>query len=144
MNKLLAILLLVPTLALAQKTPQGVTYDAQIIRVSDGDTIVISAPFLPAPLKPELAVRIYGVDTPEKGFRGQCESEKQRGEAASAFTKNLVSKSTQRQVVLYGWDKFGGRVLGDIILNGQSLRTQLIQNGFAREYYGDAKQSWCQ
>jgi endonuclease YncB( thermonuclease family) len=144
MKKLLAILLLVPTLALAQKTPQGVTYDAQIIRVSDGDTIVISAPFLPAPLKPELAVRIYGVDTPEKGFRGQCESEKQRGEAASAFTKNLVSKSTQRQVTLYAWDKFGGRVLGDIILNGQSLRTLLIQNGFAREYYGDAKQSWCQ
>jgi endonuclease YncB( thermonuclease family) len=144
MKKLLAILLLVPTMALAQKTPQGVLYDAQIIRVSDGDTIVIAAPFLPAPLKPELAVRIFGVDTPEKGFRGQCESEKQRGEAASLFTKQLVAASTQRQVVLYSWDKFGGRVLGDIILNGQSLRTQLIQNGFAREYYGDAKQSWCQ
>jgi endonuclease YncB( thermonuclease family) len=127
----------------AQKQPKGVTYDAQIIRVSDGDTIVISAPFLPAPLKPELAVRIYGVDTPEKGFRGQCESEKQRGEAASQFTKQAVSASTQRQVVLYGWDKFGGRVLGDIILDGQSLRTSLIQNGFAREYFGDAKQSWC-
>jgi endonuclease YncB( thermonuclease family) len=143
MSKLLAILLLVPALAFAQKTPKGVMYDAQILRVSDGDTIVIAAPFLPQPLKPELAVRIYGVDTPEKGFRGQCESEKQRGEAASAFTKGLVNTSQQRQVVLYGWDKFGGRVLGDIILNGQSLRAQLIANGFAREYYGDAKQSWC-
>jgi endonuclease YncB( thermonuclease family) len=143
MKKLLAMLMLMPALAFAQKAPQGVTYDAQIIRVSDGDTIVIAAPFLPAPLKPELAVRIYGVDTPEKGFRGQCESEKQRGEAASAFTKNVVSKSTQRQVTLYAWDKFGGRVLGDIILNGQSLRAMLIQNGYAREYYGDAKQSWC-
>jgi endonuclease YncB( thermonuclease family) len=143
MKKLLAVLLLVPTLALAQKTPKGVVYDAQILRVSDGDTVVIAAPFLPQPLKPELAVRIYGVDTPEKGFRGQCDSEKQRGEAASVFTKNLVQASQQRQVVLYGWDKFGGRVLGDIILNGQSLRSQLIANGFAREYYGDAKQSWC-
>ena len=143
MKKLLLLLLVLPTLAFAQKTPQGVTYDAQIIRVSDGDTIVIAAPFLPAPLKPELAVRIYGVDTPEKGFRGQCDSEKQRGEAASAFTKKLVQASQQRQVILYGWDKFGGRVLGDIILNGQSLRAQLIANGFAREYYGDAKQSWC-
>jgi endonuclease YncB( thermonuclease family) len=144
MKKLLAILLLVPTLALAQKTPKGVLYDAQIVRVSDGDTIVIAAPFLPAPLKPELAVRIFGVDTPEKGFRGQCEAEKQRGESASQFTKQLVNQSTQRQVVLYSWDKFGGRVLGDIILNGQSLRALLIQNGHAREYYGDAKQSWCQ
>jgi len=144
MKKLLALLLLVPVLAFAQKAPQGVTYDAQIVRVTDGDTVVIAAPFLPAPLKPELAVRVYGVDTPEKGFRGQCDSEKQRGEAASVFTKNLVNSSQQRQVILYGWDKFGGRVLGDIILNGKSLRAQLIANGFAREYYGDAKQSWCQ
>jgi endonuclease YncB( thermonuclease family) len=140
---LLALAITFTGLAHAQKTPKGVMYDAQIIRVSDGDTIVIAAPFLPQPLKPELAVRIYGVDTPEKGFRGQCDSEKSRGEAASVFTKNLVQASQQRQVVLYGWDKFGGRVLGDIILNGQSLRAQLIANGFAREYYGDAKQSWC-
>ncbi len=143
MKKLLTILLLLPTFALAQKTPQGVTYDAQIVRVSDGDTIVIAAPFLPAPLKPELAVRIFGVDTPEKGHRAQCPSEDARGQAASEFTKKAVSASTQRQVVLYGWDKFGGRVLGDIILNGQSLRTMLIKNGFAREYFGEAKQSWC-
>jgi endonuclease YncB( thermonuclease family) len=144
MKKLLLILLALPALALAQKTPNGVTYDAQIVRVSDGDTIVIVAPFLPAPLKPELAVRIYGVDTPEKGFRGQCDSEKQRGEAASVFTKNLVQASQQRQVILYGWDKYGGRVLGDVLLNGVSLRQQLIANGYAREYYGEAKQSWCQ
>lgn len=125
------------------KTPDGVLYEAVIVRVNDGDTVVIAAPFLPPPLKQELAVRIYGVDTPEKGFRAQCPSEDQRGQAASAFTKNLVNKSAKRQVVLYGWDKFGGRVLGDIILDGQSLRAQLIQNGFAREYFGEAKQSWC-
>ena len=143
MKKLLLVLLATPLLAFAQKTPQGVTYDAQIVRVSDGDTVVIAAPFLPAPLKPELAVRIFGVDTPEKGHRAQCPSEDARGQAASEFTKKAVSASTQRQVVLYGWDKFGGRVLGDIILNGQSLRTMLIKNGFAREYFGEAKQSWC-
>jgi len=143
MKKVLAILMLLPALAMAQKTPQGVVYDAQIVRVNDGDTVVIAAPFLPAPLKPELAVRVYGVDTPEKGFRAQCPSEDARGKAASEFTKNAVNASTQRQVVLYSWDKFGGRVLGDIILNGQSLRAMLIANGFAREYYGDAKQSWC-
>jgi micrococcal nuclease len=144
MKKLLAILLLVPTLALAQKTPQGVMYDAVILRVSDGDTVVIAATFLPAPLKPQLAVRIFGVDTPEKGFRAKCESENQRGMAASEYTKQFVKASKQRQVVLYDWDKFGGRVLGDIILDGQSLRAGLIANGYAREYYGDAKQSWCQ
>jgi endonuclease YncB( thermonuclease family) len=135
MKKLFLTLLLatVTIPALAQKMPKNsATYDAQIIRVTDGDTIVISAPFLPQPLKPELAVRVFGVDTPEKGHRAQCPSEAQRGEQASAFTKNAV-KST----------KFGGRVLGDIVLDGVSLRSELIRNGFAREYYGDAKQSWC-
>ena len=147
MKKLLLLLLAVPLLAVAQKTPQGVTYDAQILRITDGDTVVIAAPFLPKPLKPELAVRVFGVDTPEKGFRAQCESEKQRGEAASAFTKNAITTAAAQggkfQATLYGWDKFGGRVLGDILVNGQSLRAALIANGFAREYYGEAKQSWC-
>jgi endonuclease YncB( thermonuclease family) len=136
-------LLAVSSLVFAQKAPQGVMYEAQVIKVTDGDTVVIAAPYLPQPLKPQLAVRVYGVDTPEKGHRAQCPSEAQRGEQASAFTKNIVSKSVKRQVILYGWDKFGGRVLGDMILDGQSLRAQLIANGFAREYYGEAKQSWC-
>ena len=144
MKQWISILLLaVSSLAFAQKQPQGVTYDAQILNVTDGDTVVISAPFLPAPLKPQLAVRVFGVDTPDKGHRAQCPIEAQRGEQASAFTKNLVAKSVKRQVILYSWDKFGGRVLGDMILDGKSLRAQLIANGFAREYYGEAKQSWC-
>jgi endonuclease YncB( thermonuclease family) len=145
MKKLLLTfaLLLCASTSYAQKTPQGVLYDAKIIRVTDGDTVVIAAPYLPAPIKPEIAVRVFGVDTPEKGFRGQCDSEKQRGEAASVFTKNAIASTQKHQVMLYGWDKFGGRVLGDLILNGVSLRAELIRNGFAREYYGDAKQSWC-
>jgi len=147
MKRFLLLLLVVPVLAFAQKTPKGATYDAQILRVTDGDTVVIAAPFLPAPLKPELAIRVYGVDTPEKGHRAMCPSEAQRGEAASAFTKNAINSAAagggKFQVTMYGWDKFGGRVLGDLLINGQSLRAALIANGFAREYYGEAKQSWC-
>jgi endonuclease YncB( thermonuclease family) len=125
------------------KQKQGVTYDANITRVIDGDTVAFEAPWLPAPLKKELSIRVFGVDTPEKGHRAQCPSEAQRGEAASKFTKDAISASQKRQVVLMSWDKYGGRVLGDVILNGQSLRMMLISNGFAREYYGEAKTSWC-
>jgi endonuclease YncB( thermonuclease family) len=140
---LLAAVIAVPAFAQSKMPKKSATYDAQIIRVSDGDTIVIAAPFLPQPLKPELAVRIFGVDTPEKGHRAQCPAEAQRGEMASQYTKQLVQSGQQFQVILYGWDKFGGRVLGDIIVNGQSVRAGLIQNGLGREYYGEAKQSWC-
>ena len=147
MKKLLILItaLMVSVGAYAQKkTPEMKVYDYPITRVIDGDTVEFSAPFLPAPLKPKLAVRVFGVDTPEKGFRAQCESEKQRGEAATAFTKKVITESKTARVALIDWDKFGGRVLGDIILdNNVSLRALLIQNGFAREYYGEAKQSWC-
>jgi endonuclease YncB( thermonuclease family) len=78
----LLALLAVSSLVFAQKAPQGVMYEAQVIKVTDGDTVVIAAPYLPQPLKPQLAVRVYGVDTPEKGHRAQCPGEAQRGEQA--------------------------------------------------------------
>jgi endonuclease YncB( thermonuclease family) len=130
--------------AMAQgKQKEGVTYDAVLTRVIDGDTVAFQANFLPEPLKKELSIRVFGVDTPEKGHRALCPSEASRGEAATTFTKAQINASTKRQVILMAWDKYGGRVLGDVLLDGKSLRQMLIQNGYAREYYGEAKQSWC-
>lgn len=125
------------------KQPTGVIYDFPITRVIDGDTVAFRAPFLPDPLKKELSIRVYGVDTPEKGFRAKCPQEAQRGEMASAFTRQQIASASKVQVVLIDWDKYGGRVLGDLLIDGRSLRQLLIQNGFAREYYGEAKTSWC-
>lgn len=139
----MALVSLLPTLAVAQKQKEGVTYDAVLTRVIDGDTVAFQAPFLPEPLKKELSIRVYGVDTPEKGFRAKCPSEDQRGQAATEFTKNTIKASTKRQVIIMDWDKYGGRVLGDVLLDGQSLRMMLINKGFAKEYYGEAKTSWC-
>ena len=136
-------LTILSSVVLAQKQKEGVTYDAVITRVIDGDTVAFHAPFLPDPLKKELSIRVFGVDTPEKGFRAKCPSEEQRGQAATTFTKHAIEVATKRQIVLMDWDKYGGRVLGDVILNGESLRQMLISQGFAREYYGEAKTSWC-
>ena len=138
---LIPLVLLCPILAFAE--PVGVIYDAVIKRVIDGDTVVIQANYLPKPLKPEISVRIFGVDTPEKGFRSKCKEEDERGHAASDFTNAAVKASTKQQVSLLEWDKYGGRVLGDIILDGKSLRKMLIDQDMAREYFGDAKKPWC-
>jgi endonuclease YncB( thermonuclease family) len=143
MKKLLLTLLFVPLIAFAQKEKPGVTYDVLLTRVIDGDTVAFQANWLPDPLKKELSIRVFGVDTPEKGHRAKCPSEDARGQAATAFTKDAINKSQKRQVILMDWDKYGGRVLGDVLLDGKSLRVMLITNGFAREYYGEAKTSWC-
>jgi endonuclease YncB( thermonuclease family) len=144
MKKFLLLLALLPLFAFAQKEKAGVTYDVVLTRVIDGDTVAFQANWLPDPLKKELSIRVFGVDTPEKSFRAKCPSEAARGEAASAFTKQMINASTKRQIVMMDWDKYGGRVLGDVLLDGKSLRQQLIANGFAREYYGEAKTSWCE
>jgi len=118
-------------------------YEYTITRVVDGDTVEFEAKFLPAPLKPTLRLRVYGVDTPEKAPRALCESEAKMGAQATELTKKLVSSSTKKEIIIREWDKFGGRVLGDLVLDGVSLRDSLIKAGLAREYYGDKKESWC-
>lgn len=138
---LLAVFLITP--AFAQKQKEGVLYNATLTRVIDGDTVAFQANWLPEPLKKELSLRVFGVDTPEKGHRAQCPQEDARGKAATEFTKQAIAASQQRQIYLMSWDKYGGRVLGDIVLDGKSLRNMLIERGFAREYYGEAKTSWC-
>jgi endonuclease YncB( thermonuclease family) len=144
MKKTIIAALLLPLIAFAQpQQPRSVVYDVVLTRVIDGDTVAFEAKWLPDPLKKELSIRVYGVDTPEKSFRAKCPQEDQRGQAATAFTKQVINQSQKRQIAMIDWDKYGGRVLGDVLLDGQSLRALLIQNGYAREYYGEAKTSWC-
>ena len=145
MKKLLLVaLLLLPSIAFAEKKPEGVVHDLKIIRVIDGDTVEFEAPFLIDPLPKKLSIRVWGVDTPEKSFRAKCEKEAAMGAEATKFTKDLVANAKTTQISIYQWDKFGGRVLGDVIIDGNSLTQMLLEKGYAREYYGDAKQSWCE
>tara|TARA_B110000503_G_C7157829_1_gene418130 strand:- start:1212 stop:1655 length:444 start_codon:yes stop_codon:yes gene_type:complete len=141
-TKLLLCLMLVAPIVNA-KEQVSVIYDFPITRVIDGDTVAFEANFLPMPLKQELSIRVFGVDTPEKSWRAECEDEALQGEAASAFTKQMLKDSKIQQVSIIAWDKYGGRVLGDVLLDGRSLRMMLLEKGYAREYYGKKKESWC-
>lgn len=147
--KLLVIGLLVfclsVTSAFAQRrNPEFVLHDWRVLRVVDGDTIEFEALWVPAPLRQRIFLRVYGVDTPERGHRARCPQEAARGQAASEFTNRAIASSRTARPLITDWDKYGGRILGDVILdNNVSLRALLIQNGLAREYFGDAKLSWC-
>jgi len=117
-------------------------YDWKVTRVVDGDTVEVQVDFLPKELGNKLYIRIWGVDTPEKGFRAHNEYEAQLGENASAFIQELINNAKEIKINLIMWDKFGGRILGDVIIDGESLRELLLKNGFAREYYGTKKEEW--
>lgn len=144
MNKLLAVLLLsVCSVGFAADKAQSKLYDWKVEKVLDGDTVKFQVGFLPSELKPFLSVRINGVDTPEKKPRNKCDKEDELAQKASKFTKDAVATAKSIKVSIHGWDKYGGRILGDVYLDGKSLSTMLIQSGNAREYHGEAKGSWC-
>lgn len=112
----------------------------EVLRVIDGDTVVIRADYLPVPLKPELSLRIFGIDTPEK--KGSCLWERERAVLAQKFTEEFVNGSVN--VMIRDWDKYGGRVLGDLRKGDLLLSNELVRNGLAVHYEGGKKKSWCQ
>jgi endonuclease YncB( thermonuclease family) len=116
----------------------------EITRVIDGDTVEIAVDFLPSPLPPKLSIRVMGIDTPEKAPRAQCDAEAALAKKASAFTKDAVANALEVDIKILKWDKYGGRVLGEVYLDHQSLAESLISAGLARPYKGEAKSSWCE
>ena len=118
-------------------------YNYLITRVVDGDTVEIKVDWLPKELGDRLKIRIYGVDTPEKGGRAKCAQEAKLGDEATKFTVEAIYNAENLGVTIREWDKFGGRILGDVLIDGKSLRELLIERGYAREYFGAVKKSWC-
>ena len=117
-------------------------YEWTVVRVVDGDTVKVDAS---ADMPPELAsvaVRLRDVDTPET-WKPKCESERRAGEAATAFTKAAVTKAGSIVVRDPSWGKYGGRVIANLVLDGQTLSAMLIEAGHGRAYAGGRRQSWC-
>jgi micrococcal nuclease len=122
-----------------------VIHDFRIIEVIDGDTVKIEANYLPAPLPKELKLRIIGIDTPEKGNRAKCDLERAMAKEATEFLKKFISSENILGISLTKWDKFGGRVLGDIITqDNQRVSQIIIDRDYGRPYHGKKKISWCE
>ena len=123
-------------------SPTAYAYEWEILRVIDGDTLEIKNECFPKELK--LSVRVLGIDTPEKGSRAKCDKEAKLAEQASKFTKQFVGKNKKASFRNIKWDKYGGRLLADVEINGKSLAGELVKNNYARSYDGKKKGSWCE
>lgn len=116
-----------------------------VTKVIDGDTIQVDPDWLPDGLK--LSIRVLGVDTPEKAPKAKCTKEADLGKKATDFTTKMVADAQARKAPItftgIEWDKFGGRMLARVSIDGKDLTTELIKAGLAREYHGEKKASWC-
>jgi endonuclease YncB( thermonuclease family) len=123
---------------------EGKAYSYKIINVIDGDTLTIEAPFLPEELGKTLRLRIMYVDTPEKGGLAKCEREMDKSAVAKEFVEKQINNAKVVKITLSKWDKYGGRVLGDVILDDKKLSDILIKEGHAVTYNGKRKvKNWC-
>ena len=114
-------------------------YNADVIRVIDGDSILVHVHIFPNTIS-VISVRVNGVDTPE--LRGKCTSEKNLAIKARKFTQNFVGERVKLKRVFTG--KFAGRIVADVeTMDGERLNDALIQNGLGRPYNGGKRQSWC-
>jgi endonuclease YncB( thermonuclease family) len=129
----------------------GVPIWVYIYDVYDGDTVKFlmfsggtSGPVI------KLSLRLLGIDTPE--IRGSSVDEKtaaviSRDRLAALIDAPIRSRARLvrqhlTQIVIRDWDKFGGRVLGDIMVDGRSVANVLCEEGFGRKYNGEKKAPW--
>ena len=124
---------------------QAADYAWPVVRVIDGDTIVVDASAdLPAELA-DLRVRLRGVDAPEKGHRAACDAEREAADRVTAMVAKVLDAAETIVVRDPEWGKWGGRVVADVILDGEhSLPELLATFGHAsRDGSLLAELGWC-
>ncbi len=112
----------------------------EVIRVIDGDTIVVRAhPWLGVFI--ETRVRLAGIDAPE--LRGRCDSETAlAGRAKDRLAELLAGGVAHLDGVRH--DKYGGRVRARVLDGaGTDVGAVLIAAGLARPYHGERRKPWC-
>jgi endonuclease YncB( thermonuclease family) len=114
-----------------------------IKRVIDGDTVELDASD-ESDLIDHLGydVRILGIDTPEKRTKKACE--KALGLKAKQFLIEYLGERKKVKLIDPKWDKYGGRILADIEIDGVLISQLMIDKGFAVPYQGEKKTKiWC-
>jgi len=133
---LFALILLTPLSA------QAGEYSWPVLSVLDGDSLKVNLPGLPDELNP-ITVRIRGIDAPEAGSKANCSFEADLAIRATELLEALLRGGT---AVFSGvsHDKYGGRILATVTVNGENVGDRLISAHLARAYEGrGARQSWC-
>jgi len=113
----------------------------QIDHVYDGDTFYFRMPGAWSEIS-MVGVRVLGIDAPEK--RGRCPAERALAKEATIMAQRFLSRGpvTLQHV---RWDKYGGRIEADVLVDGQSLSEYMIDQKMARPYMGGHrdKMEWC-
>ena len=139
---IIGIFLLIAALLIA--APAGAAeygpYQVQVVDVIDGDTLKVDVELWPG-LTQRVSVRVAGVNAPELRSGAPCERE--AGRNAKAFVQGRIMNAEEVIITDIQHDKFAGRVIAHVLIDGNDLGVMLLATGHAREYDGGARSAWC-
>jgi len=131
------LLLTLPGITDARKTEPAM--EAVVERVVDGDTIkVVLVGDMPDLFREE-SIRLRHCDTPEKhDSRPEVAA---LAIQATDYTARRIAPGQHITLHEVGFDKYGGRLLADVEVDGVNLCRALIDAGLAHPYEG-GKKDW--
>lgn len=134
---LIAVLLGAPAAEATAREEISGPVAAEILRVIDGDTILVAARPWPQQTV-EVYVRIRGIDAPE--LKSKCHSVRQAGGDARQALEALTQASGTIQLVNISGDKYFGRIVADVVLpDGRNAGSDLLLTGLVEPYDGGRK-----
>jgi micrococcal nuclease len=114
---------------------------ARIIRVIDGDTLLVAARPWPQQTM-EVYVRLRGIDAPE--LKSSCPSARHAGKQAQEALADLTRDQSEIQLSHISGDKYFGRVLADIsFADGRNPAQEMLLAGYVVPYEGGRKAKGC-
>jgi micrococcal nuclease len=111
-------------------------YKCKIIEIIDGDTVKVDVDVGFNIWMNNVVIRLLGIDSPES--RTSDPLEKSFGVLSKKRLAELLPISSIQVVQTTINDKYG-RILGDFIVNQESVSTCLIRDGYAVPYNGENK-----
>ena len=113
------------------------------LSVIDGDSYRVFVNVWPGQQN-QTILRLRGYDAPESTWRAECDREGKLGVRATHVADSLIAAAHTLELVDPGWDKYGGRILGVLLLDGESIGPRLEAMGLLKPYDGKgAKPDWC-
>jgi endonuclease YncB( thermonuclease family) len=113
---------------------------ASFVSCYDGDTCRVDIEVW-LDLAVHAQVRLRGVDAPE--INGKCAAEKMLAVTARDFLIGILNSSSKIQISDIEYDKYAGRVVANVMVDGQSAAELIIAEGLGRPYTGGTREGWC-
>lgn len=120
----------------------GSYYGPEYVSNYDGDTIKFNLSQFHKIIGDNISVRVNGIDAPE--IRGKCKKEKDLAIIAKKYVAAKLKDAAEIKLLNMKRGNYF-RIVAEVLVDGQSLKDILIQEGLAVEYDGGEKTyNWCE